>query len=133
MEIKKKLRAPASIPTASMADIAFLMIIFFLVSTTMKRDQGLGLTLPGYGQSTVKVRKKNICNIWINAQEKIALDGKPVSLGEIKPILEEKLKANEKLIVSLKTDKQASYNAMIDVLDEIKLAGAKRISLAAPD
>jgi len=133
MKIKKKLGAPPAIPTSSMADIAFLMIIFFLVSTTMKRDQGLGLTLPGYGQSTVKVRKKNICNIWINAQEKIALDGKPVSLGEIKPILEEKLKANEKLIVSLKTDKQASYNAMIDVLDEIKLAGAKRISLAAPD
>ena len=133
MEIKKKLRAPASIPTASMADIAFLMIIFFLVSTTMKRDQGLGLTLPAYGQSTVKVRKKNICNIWINAQEKIALDGKPVNLEQIRPILEEKLQQNEKLIISLKTDKMASYNAMIDVLDEIKLAGAKRISLAAPD
>ncbi len=133
MKIKKKLGVPPAIPTASMADIAFLMIIFFLVSTTMKRDQGLGLTLPGYGQSTVKVRKKNICNIWINAQEKIALDGKPVSLGEIRPILEDKLEKNDKLIVSLKTDKQAPYNAMVDVLDEIKLARAKRISLAAPD
>ena len=132
MKIKKKLRAPPAIPTSSMADIAFLLIIFFLVSTTMKRDQGLGLTLPGFGQ-TIKIRKENICNIWINAQEKIALDGKPVSLREIKPILEDKLGKNDKLIVSLKTDKQASYNVMINVLDEIKLTGAKRISLAAPD
>jgi len=132
MKIKKKLRAPPAIPTSSMADIAFLMIIFFLVSTTMKRDQGLGLTLPGFGQ-TIKIRKENICNIWINAQEKIALDGKPVSLGEIRPILKDKLDQNDKLIVSLKTDKQASYNAMVNVLDEIKLTGAKRISLAAPD
>jgi len=132
MKIKKKLRAPPAIPTSSMADIAFLMIIFFLVSTTMKRDQGLGLTLPGFGQ-TIKIRKENICNIWINAQEKIALDGKPVSLGEIRPILKDKLDQNDKLIVSLKTDKQASYNAMVSVLDEIKLTGAKRISLAAPD
>jgi len=132
MKIKKKLRAPPAIPTSSMADIAFLMIIFFLVSTTMKRDQGLGLTLPGFGQ-TIKIRKENICNIWINAQEKIALDGKPVSLGEIRPILKDKLDQNDKLIVSLKTDKQASYNAMVSVLDEIKLTEAKRISLAAPD
>ncbi len=132
MKIKKKLRAPPAIPTSSMADIAFLLIIFFLVSTTMKRDQGLGLTLPGFGQ-TIKIRKENICNIWINAQEKIALDGKPVSLREIRPILEDKLGKNDKLIVSLKTDKQASYNVMINVLDEIKLTGAKRISLAAPD
>jgi biopolymer transport protein ExbD len=132
MKIKKKLRAPPAIPTSSMADIAFLMIIFFLVSTTMKRDQGLGLTLPGFGQ-TIKIRKENICNIWINAQEKIALDGKPVSLGEIRPILKDKLDQNDKLIVSLKTDKQASYNAMVNVLDEIKLTEAKRISLAAPD
>jgi len=132
MKIKKRLRAPPAIPTSSMADIAFLMIIFFLVSTTMKRDQGLGLTLPGFGQS-IKIRKENICNIWINAQEKIALDGKPVGLGEIRPILKDKLDKNDKLIVSLKTDKQASYNAMVNVLDEIKLTGAKRISLAAPD
>ena len=132
MKIKKKLKVPPSIPTASMADIAFLMIIFFLVSTTMKRDQGLGLTLPGFGQS-IKIRKENICNIWINAQEKIALDGKPVSLGEIMPILKAKLAENDKLIISLKTDKQASYNVMIDVLDEIKLTEAKRISLASPE
>jgi len=132
MKIKKKLKVPPSIPTASMADIAFLMIIFFLVSTTMKRDQGLGLTLPGFGQS-IKIRKENICNIWINAQEKIALDGKPVSLGKIRPILKAKLAENDKLIISLKTDKQASYNVMIDVLDEIKLTEAKRISLASPE
>lgn len=132
MKIKKKLKVPPSIPTASMADIAFLMIIFFLVSTTMKRDQGLGLTLPGFGQS-IMIRKENICNIWINQEEKIALDGKPVSLGEIRPILKAKLAENDKLIISLKTDKQASYNVMINVLDEIKLTEAKRISLASPE
>ena len=59
-------RVTAEIPTASMADIAFLLIVFFLVTTTMNQDKGIGMVLPPAGENK-KIQKKNICNIWINA------------------------------------------------------------------
>ena len=64
-------RVSPEIPTASMADIAFLLIVFFLVTTTMNRDKGLSLHLPPVAE-TKEVREKNICNVWINAQDQIA-------------------------------------------------------------
>ena len=64
-------RVTAEIPTASMADIAFLLIVFFLVTTTMNQDKGLSLHLPPVAE-TKEVREKNICNVWINAQDQIA-------------------------------------------------------------
>lgn len=132
MNIKRRIRASEEIPTCSMADIAFLLIIFFLVSTTMSMERGLGLQLPALGQGK-KVPKKNLCHIWINAANKVAIEGEVMSVGEIESIIRRKLEENPNLIVSVKTDRGARYETMIDVLDELKMAEAPRISLASPD
>ena len=72
MNLRKRTnRVPPEIPTSSMADIAFLLIVFFLVSTTMNQDKGLSLHLPPVAE-TKEVRQKNICNVWINDQDQIA-------------------------------------------------------------
>ena len=68
MNLRKRTnRVPPEIPTSSMADIAFLLIVFFLVSTTMNQDKGLSLHLPPVAE-TKEVREKNICNVWINSK-----------------------------------------------------------------
>ena len=130
----KEFRSKAEIPTASMADIAFLLIIFFLVSTTMHMDKGLGLTLPASGEGK-EVPRKNIAHIWINAVGEIALDGSILSggLGELRGEVERRLRENDKLIVSVKADEQTEYRHFVDVVDELKLSGAKRISIANPE
>jgi biopolymer transport protein ExbD len=115
-----------------MADIAFLLIIFFLVTTTMSMERGLGLQLPALGQGK-KVPKKNLMHIWINAADEVAIEGDIIPVGEIETIIRRRLEENPKLIVSVKTDPGATYKTMIDVLDELKLAEAPRISLASPD
>ena len=120
------------IPTASMPDIAFLLIIFFLVTTTMYMDKGLGLVLPRMGQ-TKEVPRKNICNVWVNAAGEIAVEGEIVPLERLREEVSRRLKENPRLIVSLKVDGQARYEVFIDVLDELKLAGATRISIASPE
>ena len=129
-------RVTAEIPTASMADIAFLLIVFFLVTTTMNRDKGLSLHLPPVAE-TKEVREKNICNVWINAQDQIAFFENEqltmVPLQNLRAGIEQRLAANDKLIVSLKAERQASYRIFVDVLDELKLSGAKRISIAEPE
>jgi len=132
MKIQRRARASEEIPTCSMADIAFLLIIFFLVTTTMSMERGLGLQLPALGQGK-KVPKKNLMHIWINASNQVAVEGDIIPIGELESIIGRKLEENPNLIVSVKTDPGARYETMIDVLDELKLADAPRISLAAPD
>ena len=128
--MKRKTRAGV-IPTASMADIAFLLLIFFLVTTTIDMDKGLGIILPPPGAEVV-VSKKNISNLLINAQGKILLDNEPVQTRDIKSIVESKIAANDKLIISLKTHPRTKYQVYIDVLDQLKQAKATRISIAEP-
>ena len=133
---RRERRVPPEIPTASMADIAFLLIIFFLVSTTMNQDKGLSLHLPPVAE-TKEVPKKNICNIWIGEDNSIAFFENDaltrVEFADLRADVARRLAQNDKLIVSLKADRKATYRLFVDVLDELKLAGAKRISIASPE
>ena len=126
--MKKRIRA-GEIPTASMADIAFLLLIFFLVTTTIDMDKGLGLVLPPKGEEK-EIPKRNISNILINARGDILLDKEPIQMRDIRQVVLEKMAANDKLIFSVKTHPKARYQAYINVLDQLKMANATRISIA---
>lgn len=129
---KKERDREAEIPQGSLADIAFLLLIFFLVTTTIDMDKGLSLVLPAEGQQT-EVAKKNISNLLVNAQGQILLDEKPIKLRDVEPVIKQKLQANPKLIISVKTDRRTEYQRYIDVLDELKQANATRVSVAEPE
>jgi len=128
--IKKKKIAEAAIPTSSMADIAFLLLLFFLVATVIDVDTGIGLTLPEYVEdvNNVKVPKSRMAAILINANGDVLLDNKPISVFQIKDNLKRRiiskidLPSNKKLIVSVKTDRKTKYNTYIQAMDQIKQA-----------
>lgn len=130
--IKKKKIAEASIPTASMADIAFLLLLFFLVSTVIDVDTGIGLTLPEYvppeEQEQVKVDPDRMAAVLINENGDVLIDGEFVSVFQIKNNLKPRITSkidlplNKKLIVSLKTDRKTVYHVYISALDQIKLS-----------
>ena len=126
--MKKRVRA-GEIPTASMADIAFLLLIFFLVTTTIDMDKGLGLVLPPKGEEK-EIPKRNISNILINARGDILLDKEPIQMRDIRQVVLEKMAVNDKLIFSVKTHPKARYQSYINVLDQLKMANATRISIA---
>lgn len=131
---KKDKRAEPEIPTASMADIAFLLIIFFLVTTSFNQETGITLTLPPISEAEeVQVRSKNILNIWVNAAGEVLLAEGIVSLQQIEPEVKRRVQENPLLIVSLKTDRDTEYDIFIQVLDKVMKAQAKKISLAEPD
>lgn len=129
-------RISPEIPTASMADIAFLLIAFFLVTTTMYQDKGIQLQLPPVAETKL-VKQKNLCSVWINDSDQIAFfesdELTPVSLDQLRPEVERRQRENDKLIISLKAERATSYRIFVDVLDELKLAGATRISIAEPE
>ena len=130
-KIKRRFRG-GEIPTSSMADIAFLLLIFFLVTTTIDIDKGLGLVLPAEGE-TIEIKKKNILNCLINSSGMVLLGGEPVKLKDVSRIVKEKLRENNKLIISVKTHEKTRYKDYVAIIDQLKRADATRISIADTD
>jgi biopolymer transport protein ExbD len=118
------------IPTSSMADIAFLLLIFFLVTTTIDTDKGLGIVLPPPGDIEIEIRKENILNCLINSQGKVLLDEEPINVAQIHRVVGQKMRKNDKLIISVKAHPKTAYNDYVRVIDQLKMADAKRISIA---
>jgi len=133
MVLREKKDKDVEIPSASLADIVFLLLIFFLVTTSIDTQKGLDLVLPPPGDTEIKIPKKNIANLFINAAGQAMIDGEVIDVREISGIVKEKLYENPLLIVSLKTHKDSNYNVYIKVLDQLKKADAKRISIANPE
>jgi len=113
-----------------MADIAFLLIIFFMVTTIFRAEMGLKLDLPR-AEKAEKLPRKNISHIWVNREELISIDDNIVEVDAVANLMSRKYAVNSGLIVSVLTDELASYGVMADIFDQLKDAGALKVSLAA--
>ncbi len=119
------------ISQASLSDIAFLLLVFFIATTTISEEFGLSLILPA--KSTGQAAEVNRQNVMIISTDETGtiflVDDQPTPLKEIRTLVKEAEAANEKLVVSVEPPATAPYRAMVDILDELKMAGASRISL----
>ncbi len=133
MAIKKRRdKAEIEIPSASLPDIVFQLLIFFLVTTTIDVDKGLDLVLPPIGEN-IEIQQKNITNLLINDVGQILIDEDIVPVEEVDNIIRDKILENDKLIVSVKTARKTKYDIYVRVIDQLKRAGATRISIAEPE
>lgn len=132
MLLKKRERESAEINGSSMADIAFLLLIFFLVTTTINVDTGIGMVLPPPLDPTVEpppIKERNLMKILVNNAGLVTMDDVPTPIDEVQTNLIEFIKnpeASEELaispqaaIVSLKTVRETPYRIYIDMLDEV--------------
>jgi biopolymer transport protein ExbD len=133
MLLGKRKKVEHEIPTSALPDIVFLLLIFFLVTTTIDAEKGLDLVLPPAQSEELKMAPENIVNLLINAAGNVAIDNQIVEIRDITRIIKERLQANPILVVSVKTDKLTKYDVYLDVIDKLKKAEAKRISLAEPE
>jgi biopolymer transport protein ExbD len=133
--LKKKGRAAAQeINASSMADIAFLLLIFFLVTTTIASDKGLRIILPpkrdNQEQVKVELNEKNVYTILVNARNQLLVEGEYGKLEGLRKGIktfitnngkDEKSSENpQEAVVSYKTDRATQYKTYLRVLDEIK-------------
>ena len=132
--LNRKQRVSDEIPTASMADIAFLLLVFFLTTTVFNEEKGLPIVLPEEKEEQ-EVSPKNLLFLIIQPDGSVVVrrgeseQEQIVGYRQVEGILRQELAANENLIAAIKTDPTAPYRHMINVLDEVKKAGAERISL----
>ena len=124
-----KNRPSQEISAASMSDIAFLLLIFFLVTTIFALEEGIPLVLPGKQSTNVKVKRKDILVIEAHANGAIVIDKNVVPLPNLRALIELKIAQNDKLIVVVESHPDSEYGLMVDILDELRLANARRISL----
>ena len=131
---KKKSKVSDEVPSASMADIAFLLLIFFLVTTTFPKDKGLAIVLPEQGED-VQVSQRNILHMIIMPNGIVEIKRgessqvQQVSPSAIEDLWRQEVAENENMIAAVKTHPDAPYKYMVDVLDALHMAGAERISL----
>ena len=129
---KKKRAGMGEVNTSATADISFLLLIFFIVSTIFAEEKGLIMILPGKKQNqddVVKVKESNVATIRVGYDNSLTLNDKPLELNQIKNIIEARILANEKTVVVLETHPDAHYGVMVACLDELKLANARKLTL----
>lgn len=142
---KKRDKESGEIDGSSLADIAFLLLIFFLVVTTIDVDTGIGLVLPPIPDDIEPppVRERNLLNILVNSQGMILIDDEPASLNNVRDRIKTFVDNNgadpnlsespDDAIVSIKTDRRTPYNIYIDMLDEVMGAYAELRHQASMD
>ena len=130
-------RSTPEIPNASMADIAFLLLTFFLVTTTIANDRGLSMILPPPPEAQppedVKIKEHNMFKIQLNSSDALLVEGEPMS--DVSSLKEEIKKfvlnygkdpkssdSPMKAVVSFKTDRGTSHKRFIEILDIMQAA-----------
>ncbi len=112
------------IPTASMADIAFLLIVYFMVTTTFAATRGLDFSLP-QDEDTPLIDKEESVLIEIQPGGVLMVDNRAMQLSEVLDYLKPKLERNPMKPVIIRPDETAEYGYMVDVFDELRQAKDK--------
>ncbi|WP_242082959.1 ExbD/TolR family protein [Aestuariivivens sediminis] len=137
-------RAAPEVNAGSMADIAFLLLIFFLVTTTIEKDSGINRKLPPMEESEedVIIKQKNIFTILINGKDELLVEDERMELKNLRKAAIEFLDNNgdgscsfckgkrdpsssdnpDKAVISLKNQRETSYAAYIAVQNEVVAA-----------
>lgn len=121
----KKPQVDDEIPTSSMADIAFLLIVYFMVTTTFAATRGLDFSLPPEDDTPPMVEKEEAVLIEVQPGGVYLVDQKNMPLSEILDYLKPKLERNPKKPVIIRPQPEAQYGHMVNVFDELRQAEDK--------
>jgi biopolymer transport protein ExbD len=122
----RKRRAP-SIIIVSLVDILTILLIFFVVSTTFKKDQPeVQINLPDSQTATKAPAEEDHAIVSVNENDEVLLDGRPLPIEELESAVRELMVA-KKSSLALQADKKASFGTIVKVMDALKLAGVKNL------
>jgi biopolymer transport protein ExbD len=130
MKFEKQQKVQGKVPTSSMADIAFLLLIFFMTTTIFKMEDGLPVTLPR-AETSQKQQREMIMRIWINRAGNIAINDKIIAVDNIENVIITMLQEKPSLIVAFNADDRCPYNVVSDVMEQLKNANAVRVSFTS--
>jgi len=130
LKISKKQGVQNTIPTGSMADIIFLLLIFFMVTTIFKMESGLPITLPR-AESGGELQRERLITVWADRYNRISINDKLMRVDDIDKVVGAKLEENSNLIVAFKVDRIAKYRLVSDIIEQLKHANAINVTFVS--
>ena len=124
----KRTKVTDEIPTSSMADIAFLLIIYFMITMTFTATRGLDFAPPKDDDNPPVIEKEESVLIEIQPNGELIVDQRPMRLDELIDYLKPKLVRNPEKPVIIRPEPNAPYGRMVDVMDELR-QGRERAGL----
>ena len=130
----KKKRIGIKIDMTPMVDIAFLLLIFFMVTTVFRTPQAMEINLPPKDKQ-IPIAQSNILHLRVLPGPKMFWnvgenDPETVELSKLPPILKKEGSLNDKLVILIMIHKDAEFHNMVDIIDELDIARMTRFSLA---
>lgn len=129
-KVKKGAKPETQIPTTSMGDISFLLLLFFMVSTVFVKEKGLDVIMPK-AKGIEKIPRKHAATIYVNRGGAISIDDYTVDIPQVSVIMQQKLAEDINLLTCFRTDKDTDYGIMSDILNQLKEANALRVQFEA--
>lgn len=131
MEFKKKTKLSSEIPTASMPDIIFMLLVFFMVTTVLREYSGLPVNLPKAQRIEKLAGKRHIAHIWISKDGLISIEDKLYAMNNVRDVMYEKRASDPQITVSLKADQATKMELISELHGELRKADALKLNYSA--
>lgn len=128
LRFRRNAKMTSAVSMASMSDIAFLLIIFFLTASVFVIKDGLRLTLPAKGKTMIVKKPEDVCTLILRDDATLLLNDRPVAVADLTEILTETGLTAENLVL-LRVEKKTRYQDAVTVIEAIKRAGLQKISI----
>ncbi len=129
-KIKKRKKSEPFIPTSSMSDIAFLLLLFFMVSTVFVKERGLKVTLPK-AKMIQKIPRNHAATIYVNSAGEISIDDFIIPIQNVNMVMLKKLQQDPNVISCFRADMKTRYKVINDIIRQLKEANCLRVSFEA--
>ncbi len=126
---EKKHKASGEIPSSSLADIAFLLLIFFMVSTTFRSEKPRKIELPeAQAQEKIPEKRKDIQNVYVERNGAVYINDQNVPIPQVSDVIAPIRAEHPRLVVAIRGDTDVPYDVVNDVQEELRDAGAVRVN-----
>jgi len=129
MRFRHKKEADQAVDISPLIDMVFILLIFFMVSTTFVKDMKLDLERPG-ASSAVRASSK-VIKVYLDNQAQTYIDNQPIKVWAIQSKLRDMLRNAAEKSVLVVTDESVAVEKLIEVIDQCRLAGARDVAVAA--
>ena len=127
--MRKRARKDVEIAIVNLVDVIFILLIFFIMTTTFSKETGLDITKPSAGSAT-QLQKENIL-IGISKEGTLHLDDRQVDLNMLQAILRREIAEDAEKAAVIVADRNTDMGVVVDVMDECNMAGVRKVSVAA--
>ncbi len=126
---ERKSKASSDIPDSSLADMAFLLLIFFMVSTTFPQERPMKMPWP-QAQATEKLdeQRKNILHIFVTEDGNVFINDQRIPNEQVSNLVAPMYAQNRELLISLRADRNTPYATIYNIQKELQEAGALRLT-----